>query len=223
MGRAKYSPEMINDIMAAFVSAAKEIIDEDGLEQASIRHISTRAGYSSGTLYLYFEDMEELIAMALVSYLGGYVRDLIDTTTGNETPEETYRRTWALFCKHSFAHPQEYLKLFFGPKSRNMDAIAKKYYELFPVDLQYADGLMLTMLERGNLMDRNRAVLDPLATNLGLSEHETDVANDLTIAFFHAFLLYAAEKGFDDDTIKANTDRFLEGAFFVLRTGVPAE
>lgn len=209
--------------MAAFVTAAKEIIDENGLDQASIRHISARAGYSSGTLYLYFEDMEELIAMALISYLSEYVRDLIETTTGNEAPAETYRRTWTLFCKHSFAHPQEYLKLFFGPKSQNMDAIAEKYYELFPDDLQYADGLILTMLERGNLTERNKAVLDPFAASLGLSERETNIANDLTISFFHAFLLYAASKGFGDDEIKENTARFLEGAFFILRADVPAE
>ena len=223
MGRTKYSPEMVNDIMAAFVTAAKEIIDEDGLDQASIRHISARAGYSSGTLYLYFEDMEELIAMALVSYLSGYVHNLIGTTPGDELPAETYRRTWRLFCKHSFAHPKEYLKLFFGPKSSNMNAIAEKYYELFPADLEYADGLILTMLERGNLIERNKAVLDPLAASLGFSERETDIANDLTVAFFHGFLLRAADENPDDAQIELLTSRFIEGAFFILRADEPAE
>ena len=217
MGRAKYSPEMVNDIMAAFVTAARVVILEEGLGAASIRRVSTMAGYSSGTLYLYFEDMDELISMALVSYLSGYVRDLIETTDENETPDERYRRSWVLFCKHGFAHPKEYLELFFGPKSESMDAIAKKYYELFPEELHYANGLILTMLERGTLIERNRAILEPLAAERGLSEHETSIANDLTIAYFHMFLLEATKHNLSDEEVATFTDRFLEGAFFVIR------
>ena len=217
MGRAKYSAEMVNEIMAAFVTAARTIIAEEGLEAASIRRVSTMAGYSSGTLYLYFADMDELISMALVSYLNGYVRDLIGTTDEAETPAERYRRSWTLFCKHGLAHPDEYLELFFGPKSGSMDAIAKKYYELFPEELHFADGLILTMLERGSLLERNRAVLEPVAAERGMSERDVELANDLTVAYFHMFLLEAAARELSEEEIARMTERFLEGAFFAIR------
>ena len=217
MGRAKYSPEARNAIMAAFVKATKKVIDEEGIEAASIRRVSTTAGYSSATLYLYFEDMSELVAVSLISYLSEYVRDTIESTPENESPEEQYRRTWVLFCKHAFARPSLFLNLYYGPQSDNLDVIAEKYYELFPGELERATGDMFEMLKRGNLRERNRVILESFAGNLGLTEHETILANDLTIAYFHSFLLDAKEHDYSKKELDKLVDRFMEGAFFVLR------
>ena len=52
MGRTKYTPETRNAVMASFVTAMKGIIDELGVEGASIRRVSMATGYSSATLYL---------------------------------------------------------------------------------------------------------------------------------------------------------------------------
>ena len=221
MGRAKYSPEMVNGIMAAFVTAAQEIIREEGVEAASIRRVSTKAGYSSGTLYLYFEDMDELVTMALITYLDGYVHDLIETTDIDETPSMRYARSWRLFCKHGLTHPVEFLKLFFGPNRDSLDTIAKRYYELFPGGLQSAEGIILSMLVRGNLLERNRAVLEPLATELGLSEREVGLANDLTISHFRTLLMFSADHSPSGEEVAELTRHFLEAAFFVLRADLP--
>ena len=221
MGRAKYSPEMVNGIMAAFVTAAQEIIREEGVEAASIRHVSTKAGYSSGTLYLYFKSIDELVTMALITYLDGYVHDLIETTNIDETPAERYARSWRLFCKHGLKHPVEFLKLFFGPNRDSLDTIANKYYELFPGGLKAAEGIILTMLVRGNLLERNHAVLEPLAADLNLTEHEMSLANDLTISHFHTLLMFAADHNPSDDEIAELTQHFLEAAFFALRAKMP--
>lgn len=203
--------------MAAFVKATKDIVEEEGVEAASIRRVSTSAGYSSATLYLYFEDVNELVTMSLISYLGDYARDIIESTPADETPGETYRRTWELFCMHAFAYPAAFFNLFYGPQARNIDAIAKKYYELFPEELENASGRVLEMLGRGDLRERNRVVLEGFASELGLSKREADLANDLTVAFFRSFLQEAAERELTDKEVAAHVDRFMEGALFVLR------
>ena len=136
MGRTKYTPETRNAVMASFVTAMKGIIDELGVEGASIRRVSMATGYSSATLYLYFEDMNELVTMSLVSYLSDYVSDVVKSTPENEPPQEAYRRTWLMFCKHAFSHPAMFLNLFYGPQANKLDLIAKKYYELFPQELE---------------------------------------------------------------------------------------
>lgn len=217
MGRTKYTPETRNAVMASFVTAMKGIIDELGVEGASIRRVSMATGYSSATLYLYFEDMNELVTMSLVSYLSDYVSDVVKSTPENEPPQETYRRTWQLFCKHAFSHPAMFLNLFYGPQANKLDLIAKKYYELFPQELEQATGIMLDMLEHGSLLERNRVLLDPLESEIGLTKHEADLANDLTLAYFHSFLVDASERNYPEEELDALINRFLEGAFFVLR------
>lgn len=217
MGRSKYTPETRNAVMASFVTAMKGIIDESGLEGTSIRRVSLATGYSSATLYLYFEDINELIMMSLVSYLSDYVSDIVESTPDNETPEEAYRRSWQLFCKHAFAHPAIFLNLFFGPQSDKLNAIAKKYYELFPEELEKASGTMFEMLERGSLLERNHVLLKSLAKEMGLTEHEAELANDLTLSYFYSFLHEAAQNSYGEEKSAALTDRFIEGAFFVLR------
>ncbi|MBQ6410442.1 MAG: helix-turn-helix transcriptional regulator, partial [Atopobiaceae bacterium] len=66
--------------MATFVKATKEILATEGMDAVSIRRVSSAAGYSSATLYLYFEDMNELIMMSLISNLSTYADDIINTT-----------------------------------------------------------------------------------------------------------------------------------------------
>lgn len=217
MGRAKYSPEMRNSIMAAFVAATRSIIDKEGIQAASIRRVSTAAGFSSATLYLYFVDMNELITMSLISYLGDYVNDVIESTVEGEDFESEYRRTWTLFCKHAFANPTLFHNLFFGPQSGNLDIIAQKYYELFPEELERATGRMLEMLGRGSLRERNLVVLETYAADLGLSEHEVHIANDMTVAYFRSFLRVMGEAEHTEAECAKAVDQFIEGAFFVLR------
>ena len=218
MGRTKYSPEARNAIMAAFVKATKEIVDDEGIDAASIRRVSMTAGYSSATLYLYFEDMNELITMSLISHLSEYTAAIVSSTPEDaESAEDAYLRSWKLFCEHAFANPATFLHLFYGPQSHNLDQIAKKYYELFPEDLGNASGQMLEMLGRGDLGKRNLVLLESFASDLGLSEHETELANNLTLAYFHSFLEEATKTNLSHDQIEDFTDRFIEGALFVLR------
>ena len=216
MGRTKYSEETVNVIMAAFVTAARNIIQNEGIKAASIRHISEQAGYSSGTLYLYFDGIDELVTMALVANLSGYVDELVETSSENESAKDRYYRTWQLFCKHGFAQPAEYLQLFFGPQSENVDSISKKYHELFPEELLFANGPILRMLEHGSLAKRNHAVLEPYARELGLTDQQIDIANDLTIAYFGKFLHEAAAHELAPGEAEALSKQFLEGAHFIL-------
>ena len=206
--------------MATFVKATKEILATEGMDAVSIRRVSSAAGYSSATLYLYFEDMNELVTMSLISNLSAYSDEIIRTTPNSENPREEYIRSWRIFCAYAFANPSMVLSLFYGPQSENMDAIAKKYYELFPEEVERASGRMLDMLANGSLSSRNHVVLDLFASDLGLTKEETSLANDLTIAYFRSFLLNACDcdHALSQEEIEDLTNRFIKGALFILRT-----
>ncbi|MBQ9068354.1 MAG: TetR/AcrR family transcriptional regulator, partial [Eggerthellaceae bacterium] len=189
----------------------------DGVEALSIRNVSAKAGYSSATLYLYFEDLNELISLSSVFYLRNYVQEIVETG-GNEqrSPKETYRYTWDVFARHAFNKPEIYLNLFYGPNSDSLDEMVREYYKLFPNELEHVRAPLLGMLEAGNLLDRNKAVLKLLAEDLGMSEHDIDLANKMTIAYFRTFRERAAQMEMTEETHRQLTDEFIEAAFFVL-------
>ncbi|HCX04490.1 MAG: TetR/AcrR family transcriptional regulator [Tissierellales bacterium] len=52
-----------------FIDAAKEIIEEDGVQGVTARKVGKLAGYSYATIYNYFSDIKELLAYCAVDYL----------------------------------------------------------------------------------------------------------------------------------------------------------
>ncbi len=114
MGRSKRTPEERNTIVAAFVQATRKTINDEGVDAASIRLASAQTGYSSATLYLYFKNVNALIALSSISYLEGYCHKLVNAKLENTSALDTYIRTWRHFCNYTLAHPRVFLHLFYG-------------------------------------------------------------------------------------------------------------
>ena len=56
--------ELRTQNMIRFIEAARELIDQEGLESLSIRKIAEKAGFHNSTIYLYFRDMDHLVMLA---------------------------------------------------------------------------------------------------------------------------------------------------------------
>ena len=50
MARHPYSPEERNQILSRFISAASQIMEEEGMEAVTIRRVAQMAGYRSSTI-----------------------------------------------------------------------------------------------------------------------------------------------------------------------------
>ena len=217
MGRTKYLPEERRTVMSAFIKAAADIINREGIEGLSIRKVAADSGYSSATLYLYFEDLSELVSLASVTYLTDYITELEPAALEDKDARTRYLRTWELFCKHAFAQASVFSQLFFqNGEDNHVGNIVKEYYSIFPRELDNIDGTMLSMLTRGNLHERNLAVLEPLAKELKMDEATTNMVNDLTVAYFRDHLLRAAEKPVGSVEVEKLTESFMAGATFLL-------
>ena len=216
MGRTKYSAEERKAVASSFIKATASIISSDGMNDVSIRKVAAQAGYSSATLYLYFEDLSELVKLATVSYLRDYVKDLQPQALENKPNKERYLATWDVFCNHAFAHPSVFMQLFFGFNSRPLGDVVKEYYSIFPRELDDIDGTMLTMLTRGNLVDRNMAVLQPLADELGFDERTRNLVNELTVASFRDHLQRACDEPPSPNQVKEMKTSFMDTVEFLL-------
>ena len=51
-----------------FINAAQEMIESEGLENISVRKIAQKAGFHNSTIYLYFEDLDQLAMFASLKY-----------------------------------------------------------------------------------------------------------------------------------------------------------
>lgn len=217
MSRAKYTPEKQRSIMATFVNATVEIIREQGIEGISIRNVAMRAGYSSATLYLYFEDIDQLIALTSVSYLRDYISDIAQKIDDIDDAKEVYLYTWEAFCRHSFAHAAIFETLFFGQYGSSVDDIVKKYYSIFPHELDKISPKALAMLMAGDMYKRNLNMLTLYAGPAGFSKTRERLVNDMSVSYYRTFLEKArALSDIDDAQIDDLTEEFMEGARWLL-------
>ena len=61
-------------IMSYFINATIELMEEEGIENLSIRKVADRAGYNSATLYHYFSNLDELELFASIKCLDEYMK-----------------------------------------------------------------------------------------------------------------------------------------------------
>jgi AcrR family transcriptional regulator len=104
MGRRSiHSPEELRELI---IQAATEIVEQDGLEGLSAREIAKRIGYSPGTLYNVFENLDDLLLTIEARLLDRLAEQLAKTEAAG-TPQERLRR----LTKAYFAFSQERPKL----------------------------------------------------------------------------------------------------------------
>ncbi|MDD2902250.1 MAG: TetR/AcrR family transcriptional regulator [Syntrophales bacterium] len=93
------------EVVAAFrtraiLAAARRVLEERGLEAATMDEIAAAAGVAKGTIYLYFQGKEGLIR-ALVSHAcEDMLMDLGTIVEGEAAPEEKLNQALALFLDH---------------------------------------------------------------------------------------------------------------------------
>lgn len=219
MGRREYSDEERAQMVDIFLRATRKIIDSEGINSVSIRKVATAAGYHSSTLYLYFRNLDELVTFACMGYLVGYCRKMADAAPQMKTPRDVYYKTWEIFCNCAFESPQVFQQLFFSEHDLPLGEMVKRYYKVYPHQLDSMDVAVTEMLTAGELDDRNIHILRPLAAELGYDEEETLMVNTMTTCFFKRLLAErcrAVETG-EGPSAADLTAEMIEGINFLFR------
>lgn len=188
MGRTKYSDEERDQILVSFIRATREILDEEGIENISIRKIAGLTGLNSATMYLYFPNADVLVTMASMSYLEKYCRTLAADMPRMNTNRSAFLHTWEVFTQYAFAQPKIFYHIFFSPHTVPLNEIVDEYYRLFPGQLSNIQGNVYEMLHSGSLSERCWAVFWPLAEELGIDREEAELINSLMICYFRTLL-----------------------------------
>ena len=101
-------------IMNYFIEAAEEIIKKEGINNVTIRNVSDLAGYTSATLYNYFDNLSHLIFLANMHYLEEYNNSLIKCVENCKNSIEIYMSVCKCFSVHAYDKPDIFKLLFFS-------------------------------------------------------------------------------------------------------------
>lgn len=188
MGRMKYTEEERNQIMIAFIRAAKEILGEEGIEHVSIRKVANLTGLNSATMYLYFANSDVLITMASMGYLERYCRTLAADMPKMQSSEQIFMHTWDVFSRYAFENPEIFYHIFYTEHASPLTEIVDEYYRLFPEQVQNVSGTVKEMLHEGPIQERSWKVFQPLAEERGMKESDARILNEMIVSYFRTLL-----------------------------------
>ncbi|MFC7394132.1 TetR/AcrR family transcriptional regulator [Scopulibacillus cellulosilyticus] len=164
-----------------FVDATAEIIEQEGVENVTIRKVADKAGYNSATIYNYFSEISHLIFFASMRFMKSYTDEVALYIQKGKDPIEKYLLAWECFCNYSFKQPQIFHAVFIMDLGDHPEKLLKHYYQIYPNDLiNIPEDLKLILFER-NMSKRGRSLLEVALKEGYIKEENIDSINELTI------------------------------------------
>ncbi|HKL13276.1 MAG TPA: TetR/AcrR family transcriptional regulator [Halanaerobiales bacterium] len=148
-------------ILRAFINSVRKVIKEEGIENVTIRKIAKKAGYNSASIYNYFDNLNQLIFFGSISYLDDYVKAIPFYLNKSEDELDKYLLIWECFAKNSFENPNIFYAIFTENIGDNSENLFKKYYKLFPEELDNIPKRYIPMLLESELSKRCSIHISP--------------------------------------------------------------
>ena len=176
-------------IMRYFVEAADNVIREEGLQGVTIRKIADLAGYTSATLYNYFDDIFHLIFLATIAHLEPYYRKLPRHIKWCSNSIERFLGTTECFCDFAFSDAEVYELLFFKHSSDKLALYTGQYYDLFPEKAVVDETTPLSrFFKSSDMHQRSRVQLQDCVEEGFFSPNDVEDFNDITLMLFKCVL-----------------------------------
>jgi len=194
--------------MSYFVEAADEIIQREGVGAVTIRKVADIAGYTSATLYNYFDNLNHLIFLATMKHLEEYNDDLEQRVKSCKTPVEIYLVISECFCEHSFKKPEIYDLLFYGSQDNKVEEYTRQYYELFEGKKKNIPPTLSKIIGINNLYRRSFImVMDCVSEGYFTSQNAEDF-NEIAMLLYRSILKDVLGGKFSAEDAVAKTMKF---------------
>jgi AcrR family transcriptional regulator len=185
--------------MRYFIEAAEEIVEKDGVKAVTVRKVAEMAGYTSATLYNYFDDLNHLIFFTAMRYLEAYRKEQAAKANSRIDAEEIYYRVLDVFIKHALAHSDIFNVLYKVTRDGKAEEYARQYYEIFPEKMPPNIDTIAWAASVINLDKRNNLYyLSPLVEQGRLTQKNANELSNLTVMTL-AFFLNEVKNGIMDE------------------------
>lgn len=175
-------------VMMYFIEATQELILAEGVKNISIKKIADKAGYNTGTIYNYFENLEVLILYASINFLKEYATELKSEIKSDMKAIEIYETLYKIFVKHSFRKPVIFHVLFFGKYSKFLPIVIKRYYQIFPTEIEGQMDIIKNILNEGNIHNRDLPLIQQMVKEGSISEAEAPFIMETVVRLHHSYL-----------------------------------
>ncbi|HSH45079.1 MAG TPA: TetR/AcrR family transcriptional regulator [Longimicrobiales bacterium] len=138
------------DLRQRIMSAAGEIVGNQGLDALSMRAIALRIGYSPATIYLYFRDKDELLGQVMnegFHRLEATMRRELMSLPEGATSLEQYRATGKAYARFALENTGYFQAMFRQPKVPNLIICPEPREDRVPGE-EAAWDFGLTLVER---------------------------------------------------------------------------
>lgn len=112
-----------NGLADVILQATASLIEDEGIDAVTMRAVAKRIGYSPTTIYLYFQNKDELLKQALV-YAHGQLLDVLREAAASEDLRERLARIGVAFVRWGVERPKTYQLIFeHGPRHHDIPAV----------------------------------------------------------------------------------------------------
>ncbi|MCD8213820.1 MAG: TetR/AcrR family transcriptional regulator [Campylobacter sp.] len=192
-----------------FIDAANQIIAKDGIRAVNIRNTANLAGYSSATLYNYFDNLTHLVFLATFNQLEEYNKAVSTYISNCSNSIEVYMKVCKCFCDYSYEKPEIYELLFFAHNDGKFDNYIEEYYKLFPnKDNKKLPKFLNSMFKSNDLHKRSYSMLENCINDGYIDRLEVDDFNDICLRFNKTILQDVKDKILSKDEATKITLRY---------------
>ena len=137
-----------------YVLYTNQLIREEGLENVSVRKITSHFHCTSGALYKHFPDFDYLIALACIHCMKEYM-EAVEPLAKRQNTIETNLYAWKLFIMHAFKKPDIFYTIFYGPYHYTMSKVFQEYCEMFPKEFSNLSPVQMSILLNNRIEERD--------------------------------------------------------------------
>lgn len=204
-------------VISYFIDAATRIATEEGLQHITIRKVAKEAGYTSGTLYNYFDNLDQLLEITAINCITDYLTEFAEILEGNYHEVIKMIKAWECYCNHSFRLPSIYTYVFSSSFSENVLAKIKVYAQLFPerLDLNNLSSKTISLLDINITEARNYELIHPCVESGYFTK---EAANEITnfANIMHGGFIYRIkiQQDFEEKSMELAVQKFRE--YFIV-------
>ncbi len=207
----------IHNVKRILIETTSQMLEEEGLSGISIRKVSARAGYTSGTIYSHFKKFDDLIFLSSLKFLR-YYNENLEIYVGNpKNSLEENILVWDFFCSCSFENPEIFYSIFFSSFEFHKDKMEeyyeiKDFYKFFPENIKDLSSKFYPMLLKLNLEERNKYLLLKMVKEKYISPSHVNMLNQTQIYIYKGYLEKATKTKHlkENDRIKRSCMRALK-------------
>lgn len=203
--KGKYKRRAIN----SFVNATEKIMMDEGINKVTIRKVSDIAGYSSATIYSYFENIDHLILFSSMRFLDVYIEAIPEYIKNEKKSIDVFKKVWECFSHFAFDRADIFHTMFFSKLDKKSENFMTDYYCIYPVKDEGYPPTIQKMLRGKSIYERNRILIEDCVKDGFIKKENADEISEMAVFIFESILHRVCIKEITGEEAKVKMKQYL--------------